>query len=55
VCFTGTFAAEFLHYFRQGWIVERIAAMATLVFGCNPIVLGLPYTETLKSSQPSAS
>jgi SAM-dependent methyltransferase len=40
------------NYFRQGWIVERIAAMTKQVFGCDPIVLGLPYAETLKSSEP---
>jgi len=39
------------NYFRQGWIVERIAAMAKQVFGCDPLVLGLPYVETLKSSE----
>src|SRR5262249_14423764 len=38
-------------FFRQGWIVERIAAMAKQVFGCDPVVLGLPYTETLRSSE----
>jgi SAM-dependent methyltransferase len=36
--------------FRQGWIVERIAAMAEKTFGCPPIVLGLPYQETLTTS-----
>jgi SAM-dependent methyltransferase len=39
------------NYYRQGWIVERIAAMAKHVFGCDPIVLGEPYVETLKSSE----
>ncbi len=38
------------NYFRQGWVVERVAAMAESVFGCNPIVLSLPYRETLPSS-----
>jgi SAM-dependent methyltransferase len=42
------------NYYRQGWIVERIAAMAKQVFGCDPIVLGLPYAETLKSSEHAA-
>jgi SAM-dependent methyltransferase len=36
--------------FRQGWIVERIAAMAERTFGCPPIVLGLPYQEILTTS-----
>jgi SAM-dependent methyltransferase len=38
------------NYFRQGWVVERVAAMAETVFGCKPIVLSLPYRETLASS-----
>ncbi|HEY0793890.1 MAG TPA: hypothetical protein VGD78_22700 [Chthoniobacterales bacterium] len=38
------------NYFRQGWIVERVAAMAESVWGCKPIVLSLPHLETLKSS-----
>jgi spermidine synthase len=38
------------NYFRQGWIVERVAAMAESVFGCKPMVLSLPYRETLLSS-----
>jgi SAM-dependent methyltransferase len=44
----GTFVIY--NYLRQGWIVERIAAMAQGVFGCAPTVLSLPYRETLKSS-----
>ena len=38
------------NYFRQGWVVERVAAMTESVFGCKPIVLSLPYRETLPSS-----
>jgi spermidine synthase len=38
------------NYFRQGWIVERVAAMAESVFGCKPLVLSLPYRETFASS-----
>ncbi len=41
------------NYLRQGWIVERIAAMAERTFGCPPIVLGLPYQETLRTSSPA--
>ena len=41
------------NYYRQGWIVQRVAAMASRVFGCDPIVLPLPYAETLKSSEPA--
>src|SRR5262249_42702629 len=36
------------NYFRQGWIVERVAAMAEQVFGCKPIVLSLPSRNMLK-------
>jgi hypothetical protein len=39
------------NYYRQGWIVQRVAAMAKQVFGCDPIVLPLPYAETLTSSE----
>ena len=39
------------NHFRQGWIVERVVAMAKQAFGCDPIVLGLPYVEALKSSE----
>jgi SAM-dependent methyltransferase len=41
------------NYFRQGWIVERVAAMAKQAFGCEPIVLSLPYREELKASSPA--
>jgi SAM-dependent methyltransferase len=39
------------NYYRQGWIVQRVAAMAKRAFGCDPIVLPLPYAETLNSSE----
>ncbi|MBV8922757.1 hypothetical protein [Bradyrhizobium sp.] len=39
------------NYFRQGWIVQRVAAMAQRVFGCEPLVLPVPHTETLKASE----
>ena len=38
------------NFFRQGWIVQRIAAMAASAFGRLPIVLGLPYLATLDAS-----
>ena len=47
----GTFVTY--NYFRQGWIVQRIATMAESVFGCKPIIVSLPYQETLKSSSPA--
>ncbi|MGY3444040.1 MULTISPECIES: spermidine synthase [unclassified Bradyrhizobium] len=39
------------NYYRQGWIVQRVAAMAKQVFGCEPLVLPLPYKEALTSSE----
>ncbi|MBR0871270.1 hypothetical protein JQ633_12945 [Bradyrhizobium tropiciagri] len=39
------------NFYRKGWIVQRVAAMAKQVFGCDPLVLPLPYAETLTSSQ----
>ncbi len=47
----GTFVMY--NQFRQGWIVERIAAMAERTFGCLPTVLSLPYEESLKTSSPA--
>ncbi len=41
------------NYYRQGWIVQRVAAMAAQVFGCEPLVLPMPYQETLKASEPA--
>jgi SAM-dependent methyltransferase len=41
------------NFLRQGWIVERIAAMAERTFGCPPIVLSLPNQETLRTSSPA--
>jgi SAM-dependent methyltransferase len=41
------------NYYRQGWIVERVAVMAEETFGCAPIVLSLPYQQTLKTSEPA--
>jgi SAM-dependent methyltransferase len=41
------------NYFRQGWVVQRVAAMAQGVFGCKPIVISLPYRDTLPASSPA--
>ena len=41
------------NYFRQGWIVERIAAMSERAFGCPPLIISLPYEQTLKASSPA--
>lgn len=44
----GTFVTY--NYFRQGWIVARVAEMAESVFGCPPMVFSLPYRETLTAA-----
>ncbi len=44
----GTFVMY--NYYRQGWIVERVAAIAEKAFGCKPVVLSLPYAETVAPS-----
>jgi len=44
----GVFAAY--NWFRQGWVVERLAAMSESVFGCKPTLLSLPYEKTLLAS-----
>lgn len=41
------------NYFRQGWVVERVAAMAQDVFGCKPVVISLPYKASLRASEPT--
>ena len=38
------------NYYRQGWIVARLATMADKVFGVKPIVLGLPYRPEIKAT-----
>ena len=40
------------NYFRQGWVVDRLAEMARSTFGCEPTILTLPYQETLPSASP---
>lgn len=43
------------NFFRQGWVVERVAAMAESVFGCKPIVISLPYRKTIRSSSQAGT
>jgi SAM-dependent methyltransferase len=35
------------NYYRQGWVVGRIAALAEDVFGAKPVVVSLPYREAI--------
>lgn len=39
------------NFYRQGWIVQRVAGMAKQVFGCDPTILPLPSTATVRSSE----
>jgi SAM-dependent methyltransferase len=39
------------NFYRQGWIVERVSAMAEKIFGCRPLVISLPYQATLAPDQ----
>ena len=43
------------NYLRQGWIIERIAAMAEMTFGCSPTVISLPFAESIPASSPAGS
>jgi SAM-dependent methyltransferase len=35
------------NFYRQGWVIGRLQALATKVFGSNPIVVSLPYRATI--------
>src|SRR5262249_17879862 len=39
------------NYFRQGFVIGRLVAMAERVFGTRPIVLSIPYQPTINESQ----
>src|SRR5207248_11640194 len=38
------------NHFRQGWVVQRLAKMAELVFGVQPIIVSLPYQEQISDA-----
>jgi SAM-dependent methyltransferase len=38
------------NYYRQGWVVGRMAQMAENVFGTKPVVISLPFQERISSS-----
>src|SRR5712691_8021428 len=38
------------NFYRQGWVVGRLAAMAEQVFGTRPIVVSMPYQEVISPS-----
>src|SRR5262245_28902876 len=35
------------NFFRQGWVVGRLERLAEKVFGSKPVVVSLPYQETI--------
>jgi spermidine synthase len=35
------------NFFRQGWVVERIVALAAKVFGRDPLVIAVPHLSTI--------
>ena len=42
------------NYYRQGWIVARLAKMAAEVFGTEPIVISLPYQAKIAPGDSQA-
>jgi Spermine/spermidine synthase domain len=36
------------NFYRQGWVVGRLEKMAEKVFGSKPIVISLPYQDTIR-------
>jgi SAM-dependent methyltransferase len=43
------------NFYRQGWIVNRLAAMAQEVFGAEPLVISLPYREEIRPGDSQAN
>jgi SAM-dependent methyltransferase len=42
------------NYYRQGWVVGRLAKLAEEVFGTPPIVISLPYREAIRPEDSQA-
>ena len=42
------------NYYRQGWIVARLAKMAAEVFGVDPVVISLPYQAKIEPGDSQA-
>jgi hypothetical protein len=38
------------NYYRMGWVVQRLAKMAALVFDVEPIVISLPYQQQISET-----
>jgi SAM-dependent methyltransferase len=43
------------NFFRQGWIVGRIDKMAEKAFGSKPLVISLPYVDSIRPEDSQAS
>jgi SAM-dependent methyltransferase len=43
------------NFFRQGWIVGRIDKMAESAFGSRPIVISMPYVNSIRPEDPQAN
>jgi hypothetical protein len=43
------------NYYRQGWVVARLKTMATKVFGMEPLIVSLPYQETISPTDNQAN
>jgi SAM-dependent methyltransferase len=39
------------NFYRQGWVVSRLAGMAQDVFGAPPIVISLPFREEIRAAE----
>src|SRR5262249_53667403 len=37
------------NFYRQGWVVARLAAMAEQAFGAAPLVIAAPYRERIRA------
>jgi len=48
----GVFVAY--NFFRQGWIVGRIDKMAANAFGVPPLVISLPYNQSIRAADPQS-
>jgi SAM-dependent methyltransferase len=42
------------NYYRQGWLVIRLAAMARKTFGVEPLVVSLPHRDRIEAGDTSA-
>src|SRR5581483_10872153 len=43
------------NYYRQGWVVQRLAKMAKDVFDMDPVIISLPYQESITASENQAN